>query len=82
MLGNVCKVLKATTSPAMTDIVMDCKQDIGKGSVRIIVVRSMHFSQTAYLSCFSMVAHLAVSFACYCQILVAKMEGEQHFSRV
>lgn len=43
MLGNVCKVLKATTSPAMTDIVMDCKQDIGKGSVRIIVVRSMHF---------------------------------------
>lgn len=59
MLGNImCRVLKATTSPAMTDIVMDCKQDIGKGSVRIIVVRSMHFSQTAYLSCFSMVAHL------------------------
>lgn len=55
MLGNImCRVLKATTSPAMTDIVMDCKQDIGKGSVRIIVVRSMHFSQTAYLSCFSM----------------------------
>lgn len=32
----------------MTDIVMDCKQDIGKGSARMSVARSMHFSQTTY----------------------------------